>query len=521
MPILRRPPKSDEERQLRRKLVEAAIRARTDDEAGTFVARGNILERKAAAERSLHSFVELMWPEIDAAHPFIDGWAITAICEHLEAVARGQIRRIIFNVPPGFSKSTLMSILYPAWEWGPLNRPWKRFITASHTVTLTTDFNRRCRDLIQSDLYQRLWGDRFQLSGDQNAKVHYHNDHGGFRLAASTQADLRFRADVCQLDDPNPTRDSDSEAKNKAIRQFVGEVWPSRHTNPQTSVFMLIQQRVSENDVTDFFLRNELGYEHLCIPMRYERDHPTPSKTSLHWTDPRTTEGELAWPERFDEVSVNKEAAELSAYGGDYAVAGQHQQRPIPRGGGLFQSGKLGSVDVEPEYERAARGWDLAASREKASDFTVGVRLARLPDGRVYVADVVRGQMEPATVERSIKAACVGDGESTSHSLPQDPGQAGKAQIAKLASVLAGHDFRFTLESGDKFTRAVPFAAEWNAGNVCAPASAPWRTSFEAEMTTFPNGRKDDQVDAASRAYTLLLQIDSESPTIGVPRVIR
>lgn len=477
---------------------------------------------KIDCSTSFLAFVRLMWPELEPARAFIEGWAIQAVAEHLEAVSRGEIKRIIVSVPPGFCKSTLISVMYPAWQWGPRGAAWQRFITASHTDKLTIDFNRRCRMVIESERFQRLWGDRFKLSYDQNAKIRFDNDRGGFRIAASVCADLRFRADVFQLDDPNPTKDPDSEAKTEEILQWVSEVMPTRINDPEKSAVMLIQQRVSERDVTGFLLAHELGYEHLVIPMHYRSDHPFKSKTSLHFVDPRREEGELAWPERFSADYVeNKLTKELQSWGGEFAVAGQLEQLPVPRGGGLFKSDAVGFVDAAPRNATRVRGWDLAASRDGRAAFTVGVRMAMTGDGKVFVEDVVRGHWGPHEVEQQIRAAATLDGFGVTQDLPQDPGQSGKAQIGALARVLAGFDCQFSPESGSKEDRARPLAAQWNAGNVFLVKSPTWNTLFVRECASFPNGTWKDQVDAASRAYARLLLLSRRPTDIGVPIIVR
>ena len=95
-------------------------------------------KEKAICEESLLEFVSYVWPVIEPSIPFIRGWAIKAICEHLQAVTEGKIRRLLINVPPGFSKSTITSVCWPAWEWGPKNRPSTRFICASYSCLLYT-----------------------------------------------------------------------------------------------------------------------------------------------------------------------------------------------------------------------------------------------------------------------------------------------------------------------------------------------------------------------------------------------
>ena len=150
------------------------------------------------------------------------------------------------------------------------------------------------------------------------------------------------------------------------------------------------------------------------------------------------------------------------------------------------------------------RGWDLGAT-EGAGDYTAGPKIGRLADGRFIVAHVVREQYGTAKRDHLIKATAAGDGMGlVKQSLPQDPGQAGKGQVAALTSMLAGHQVHSSPETGDKVVRARPFASQVNAGNVLM-LRATWNTAFIDELRLFPNGRYDDQVDGASRAFSGLL----------------
>src|SRR5437763_599645 len=133
----------------------------------------NNIERKLA-ERNLRDFVRLAWHVVEPAMPFVEGWHIDAIAEHLQAISRGQIRNLLMNVPPRHMKSLLVSVFWPCWEW--LRWPERRWLFSSYAATLTIRDSVKCRRLIESPYYQHNWGDRFALTGDQNSKVRFEND---------------------------------------------------------------------------------------------------------------------------------------------------------------------------------------------------------------------------------------------------------------------------------------------------------------------------------------------------------
>lgn len=444
--------------------------------------------------RSLAEFAKRAWHVLEPSTPLRWGWALDAICQHLEAVTRGQITRLLMNVPPGSMKSLLTSVIWPAWEWGPMQLPGMRYIGTAHKQDLAVRDSLKCRRLIQSEWYQSLWP--VTLTGDQNAKTKFENDQTGFREAMAFTSMTGARGDRIILDDPLSVDGANSEADLMAAEITFTESLPTR-VNNERSAIVVIMQRLHQRDTSGIIIDRELGYTHLCIPMRFESDRRC--ITSIGWQDPRTYDGELMFPERFGEAQVR----ELERTLGSYAAAGQLQQRPAPREGGMFKRAWFREVDAVPAGTEFIRGWDLA-STEGAGDYTVGVKIGRTPNGRFVIADVVRDRLSPAGVERLLVNTASQDGTDCRISIPQDPGQAGKQQAAYLVGRLAGYSVRATPESGAKEKRAEPLAAQAEAGNVDI-LRGPWNQAFYEEAGLFPNGRKD-QIDAASRAFNELAQ---------------
>ena len=300
---------------------------------------------------------------------------------------------------------------------------------------------------------------------------------------------------------PSNTLEVESSKQRDEVIQFWREVLPTRLNNQKTGVIIVIMQRLHEKDLSGHILAKEVGWDHLCLPARYEPDHPHPIRSSLGFKDPRTTAGELLWPDRFDEAGI----ASLSATLGEYGTAGQLQQRPSPREGGLFKRGWFKIADAAPAGGQSVRAWDLAATADTRSDpdYTVGVRMRKAPDGIFYIERVARIRGTPRDVEALVVNTASQDGRLVSIDLPQDPGQAGKAQAQYLVGKLAGYRVRAGVESGAKETRAMPLASQCEAGNVVL-MKGDWNDAFIDELCTFPTGAHDDQVDAASRAFDAL-----------------
>jgi predicted phage terminase large subunit-like protein len=421
------------------------------------------------------------------------GWSLDAICDHLEAVTNGEVKRLLINVPPGCMKSLLVGVLWPAWEWGPKGRPGTRYLGTAHKQDLGVRDNLKCRRLIQSDWYQARWP--MKLTGDQNAKTKFENEHTGFREAMAFGSMTGSRGDRVLLDDPLSVDHANSEADLRAAELTFTEALPTRVNNDESAI-VVIMQRLHEHDTAGIILKRELGYVHLCLPMRFEEERRC--ATRIGFVDPRTHDGELLFPERFPEETVSN----LEKVMGSYAAAGQLQQRPAPREGGMFKKAWFPVVRAVPLGTRFVRGWDLAAT-EGAGDWTAGVKIGRQKNGRFLIADVRRDRLSSAGVERLLINTASQDGYETMISIPQDPGQAGKSQASYYVQQLAGYTIRATPESGSKETRAGPLAAQAEAGNVDILEGA-WNDAFFDELCIFPNGTKD-QVDAASRAFNELV----------------
>jgi predicted phage terminase large subunit-like protein len=458
------------------------------------------------------------------------------------------------------------SVFWPAWEWGPKHHSDYRYILAAHKQPLAIRDNIRCRNLIQSRWYKKKWGKHTALT--TNGKEEYHNINTGWRMAASVGGGVTGnRGDRVILDDPHSVHGADSEQIREETLRWFSEELPTRLNDMDLSAIIVIMQRVHERDVSGLILSEELGYEHLMLPMEYEperccysivrpkyitvpektivlydRDSASwkPSKTGslsellkktnkeqkewledegaeIRWkADPRTEDDELLWPERFSKNSINVLKKTLRSVGGTYAEAGQLQQRPSPRGGGMFKSDDWEYCDAYevPKGGKEVRGWDLAATSKKDNKnaaHTASCKL-KIVNDTIYILDVGRKQASASEVETMIQNTAKADGHGCYQDLPQDPAQSGKAQKRTIGKLLPGYNFSFSTESGSKEDRASPLAAQTQIRNVFL-VRGHWNSDFVKEGSLFPNGKFKDQIDAASRAYSRALAM----PELVVP----
>lgn len=477
------------------------------------------------AEESLVSFIELMWPVLEPGRPFVKGWAIDAICDHLQAVTRRQIRKLLINVPPGCMKSLTTNVFWPAWEWGPRRLPHLRYICASYSHDLTLRDNRRCRQVISDIKYRRLWGDVYTIAGDQDAKGKFENSARGWKVATSVGgAVVGERGDRFIIDDPHNIKVAESEKIREGTLMWFTEVVPTRVNDPEKSVFVVIMQRVHERDVSGLILARELGYEYLCLPMEFEPDHPHKSRNSIGFTDPRKEDGELLWPERFPQRYVTELKEQLRSWGGGYAEAGQLQQRPAPRGGGMFErkwwrffkpdgatwapsgaSSRPAGCSDQPATELPKLDWTVITCDAAFKATGAGSRVSiQVVGGKGPYRFVLDNHTDFMTFTGTINSLMrmVEKWPMATRVLIEDKAN-GPAIVDTLREKVSG--VIPVSPEGGKDARANAISGAVMTGHVLLPENAEWLEDFIQEFASFPAGANDDQVDALSQALIYML----------------
>ena len=326
---------------------------------------------KRKCEMSLAAFVRAAWNVIEPGQPYVHGWHIDFICAHLEAITNGQLNddgtfynRLLVNVPPGTMKSLLIGVFWPAWEWGPCNKPHMRYVCASHSLDLAIRDSLRMRRLVTSEWYQGLWGDRVKITGDQNAKAKFETTATGFRQACSFAGITGYRGDRVICDDILSVDDANSDAKRESATTLFKEAVTSRLNNPDESAIIVVMQRLHEGDVSGVILDSDMGYDHIMLPMRYDPNRAC--VTRLGYADPREIDGELLFPDRFPLHVVERDEAAM----GPYATAGQYAQSPEPRGGGIIKDlwWKLWDRNEYPGIEYVVASLDTAYTTKSEND---------------------------------------------------------------------------------------------------------------------------------------------------------
>jgi predicted phage terminase large subunit-like protein len=459
---------------------------------------------KEQAEASLHEFVKQAWPCVESSVAFVDNWHIEAVCRHLEATLDGSIRQLLLTIPPGCMKSLLTSVFLPCWAWGPRRRPDVRWLFLSYDQRLSTRDSLKCRYLIESPWYQQNWGKVFSLAKDQNQKTRFDTDARGWRIASCVGGlGTGEHPDMLIADDFMNAAQAHSETERKSRIEWWEQTIPTRGVSRGVRR-IVIGQRLHEDDLPGHLLA-EGGWEHICLPMEFETGRMQP--TSLGWTDPRTKVGELLWPALFNKASVDETARKLRPHG----AAGQLQQRPTAPQGELFKrewfKQQIDESELPADFYAigtAVRYWDKAGT-ESSGDYTAGVLVVKYGP-KWYVRDVVRGQWGAWRREQTIKQTAEADAVKFSRVSvwqEREPGSGGKESAENTVRNLAGYAIRSDLVTGEKTSRWEGWEAQLEAGNIVIVRGM-WNHDFIDEHCAAPNGKHDDQIDAAAGAFIKL-----------------
>lgn len=482
------------------------------------------------AEISLYEFAKQAWHIIEGNRKFTPGWHIEALCAHLQAVAEGYIEKLLVNVPPRMSKSTLVACMFPAWVW--IRWPNKQIMGASYSMPMSMTSSVKCRRLISSDWYQNNWGDRFQLIGDQNTKKKFENNKTGYYMAVAVRGTLTGAGgDLRILDDPNNASEAQSEAVRNSTNMWGSTAWSTR-INESSVGEVVIQQRLHDQDYSGFLMSHDDDKEwvKLILPMRFDRDRRAKTiilpGTSVIWEDPRERQGELLCPARFDEKAVHRIENLLRAAGGEYQVSGQMQQLPAPDDLGILRKSqfKWWMHEKKPKTSLIISSWDTAIETSELAAYSAVTTwgLFKAPDGvtAIILLGRWRGKLEfPELIKLAMNLSKDyrdnGENDITpdaSHGVDVVLIEA-KASGSPLIQTLRKKGInavRF-VPKGDKVGRARLASAFLESGQIYVPARAPdykvlrpAASKFVESCSMFPMADTRDEVDTFSQVVEFL-----------------
>lgn len=443
-------------------------------------------------KESFFEFVKEFWFEIIPEEP-VYNWHIEHLCLMLQDYGFRVSKRLpknddfIINIPPGTTKSTIVTVMFPAWLWAI--DPTLRVLTASYSSSLSTDHSIKSRDIIKSDRYKELFPD-VEIKHDQDNKTHYKNTKGGERYATSVGGTVTgFHAHVILVDDPINPKGAASDAERETANNFMDITLSTRKVNKDVTFIGLIMQRLHQKDPTGNWLgKKGKKINHICLPAELSQ-HVKPPELKEMYVD-----GLL------DPVRLSKDVLEgLAIDLGSYGYAGQMGQTPTPEGGGTWQRWIIPVDDhlFPVGLKDVGTDWDLAYTKNDKNSASAFVTAGMLDD-KMYIDNIGFKWLEfPALVEymKENRAPHYIEGKASGKSAKQTLDNMGIAAI------------EVQVDGGDKVARtklATPFA---EAKRIYCRASLLDKlyNHNKQGILLFPNNENDDLNDALVQSINRLM----------------
>lgn len=455
------------------------------------------LEREMAAEPGgYYDFFCEAWPHIDPA-PLIKERYVRFLCDHMEMLMRGELkgRRLLINIPPGHSKSMICVVMSLPYLW--TLDPSAYVIYAHKDQSIGRDMARKTRHLVQGEWYQERWP-HIQILDDAKKVDRFSNSLGGGRATVTVRQQITGMhakgagpgGGLIVIDDPD--RPDDTINDSEEINRWWREIVPTRFGSLARSSICVVQQRISQRDLSAYLLDSEDELTHVCLPMEYDPDRRCETTVGSDW---RTEPGQILSPLRTSLENVER----LKEHFGDPRIAeAQLSQLPVSTDGEIFQTQHFeGRYDALPSVVQYTVSCDLTFTGERTSDYAVLQVWARgLSDGKHYLVNQIRKKMGFVETARTI-LDCLRYYPRANTLIEKSASGFAVLEVLKEAGV--ERIFEFKTGRSSKEARASTVSYLFDRGDVRFPRSAPWIKDYIAELTGFPAMRHDDQVDATTQ----------------------
>jgi predicted phage terminase large subunit-like protein len=444
---------------------------------------------QALLRNDFRAFLEKVFSTLTPGQRYVSGWPIDAVSWRLERVRRGEIRRLIINMPPRSLKSIAASVAFPAFVLGL--DPSRRIICVSYSGDLAKKHSNDFRAVLESPWYPSCFPGT-TIGRFKNSETEIELTARGFRLATSVGGTLTGRGgDMIVIDDPLKPDDALSEVKRSAANQWFTNTLLSRLDDKRTGAIVVVMQRVHIDDLTGFLLAQSDEWDVLSLPAIADSEEVIPTWAGQRY---RRKMGEALSPER--EPLHVLEALKLQV--GSDAFSAQYQQMPAPPGGAMVKRDWIVRyVELPPASERlfTLQSWDTANKGGPENDWSVCTTWIVARKKRWYLVDVWRGRVDYPALKTKVQT--LAERWNARRVLVEDAG-AGTSLVQELRGRVSG--IVAVKPDGDKASRMAVASAKFEAGQALLPERASWLPDLEAELFVFPGSRHDDQCDSISQA---------------------
>lgn len=467
------------------------------------------LDRALVDKGGLYTFMRIAWAQVESA-PFVGGWHLEELATHLEAASRGDITRLVINIPPGMGKSLTVGVFWHVYDW--IKNGGRKWMFASFDASLSQRDAMKAKALIRSRWFQERWGlladpkklrDRgitpvgvVDSADKQNTATIYWSTGGGLRFSTSVGGrSTGWHAHIQVVDDPVKPKDVQTSGKSSwAVLKNANEWWAntmaSRKADPEFFIRVVIMQRLHEMDLAGLCIRD--GYTHLCLPMELKE---APKRTFLGG-DRRTQVGELLCPARYSKKAVDETRKDM----GPMVASAQLDQNPVPAGGSIIKTTWLMKRwRALPANVRWLLSFDFTFKDSESSDYVVG-QVWAYTSGEFFLVKEVRDQLDFVSSLQLVKDLRA-EFPQARRILIEDKAN-GSAIENKLRKKIPG--LILVEPMGGKEARLNAVSGLFEAGNVYLPEGQPWVGEYVVELSRFPKWPNDDRVDATSQALVYI-----------------
>lgn len=442
---------------------------------------------RALLRSDLSSFIQRAFATVDPGSVYRHNWHVDAIAHHLEEVLHGRIKRLIITMPPRSLKSIAASVAFPAWVLG--HDPRRQMVAVSYAEGLAEKLALDTMKVMQAGWYQQSFP-ATRLARNRMKRTDFETGRGGGRFSTTVGGTLTGRGgDIILIDDPHKPEEALSDVKRNGVIDWFRSTLLSRLNDPQGSAIVLIQQRLHEADLAGTLLEQG-GWVHLDLPAIAEE--PMTIALGRRGRIVRAP-GDLLHPERLPQALLDQRREEL----GSYIFAAQYQQRPAPLGGGLVKWDwfkAYAKTLARKAGDRIVQSWDTASKAKESNDWSVCTTwLVR--EQSAWLLEVWRAKLEFPDLRRQIKQ--LAEHWQTGLILIEEAGSG--VQLIQDLKTEARLSVRGMIPRNDKATRLLSVSHLIEGGRIAVPEDALWLADFQREISLFPNGKHDDQVDSLSQ----------------------
>lgn len=452
---------------------------------------------RRAAKEDLRTFARIMWPVVNPGTPMAWNWHLDAIAEHLEAVTRRQLRRVLIAVPPGSCKSTLVGQMWPTWEW--IQHPERRWAFATNAVDNAKKESVYRRKIIKSRLYRRI---NPALAGSLTTEniLTIRNDYNGVYRSISTGSSITGdHFDTRVIDDPNDAQRVAADELD-AVNFWYDSAFSSRKRD--NDALVVIQQRLANNDLIGHLLGILEVDAYLAIPMQYDPKHIL-SVSKLGWSDPRTQAGQLMWPERFKPEDILAARKAL----GEAGYRAQYQQRPMASAAGVTFRRHWWHQWTQPPSDVIS--WlatvDTASSMRKGSDNSVVQVWALARGGVAYLMHQAHGHWDIQTKVKQVIDALDLWPQCRQVAIEARGEGFAVADLIDNAIRPSGRQVKRWTSNAPKETRITLCSPLVESGHIVLPEGDEAAALID-EASQFPGGDHDDMIDAMAMVVSVWMR---------------